>query len=88
MAKARARPAKKPAATPRRPSDAVRPAGAGPRSKALNRVARGLFHLGSYEFCPIGAENVRVRFAESAGAVLLTVHDPDVVLTARKKATT
>jgi hypothetical protein len=47
---------------------------------------RGLFHLGSFEFCPVGAENVRVRFAESSGAVVLTVHDPDVVLTARKNA--
>jgi ankyrin repeat protein len=45
---------------------------------------RGLFHLGSYEFCPVGAENVRVTFAESAGAMTLTVHDPDIVLTARK----
>ena len=48
--------------------------------------ARGLFHLGAYEFCPIGAENVRIRFAESAGAVVVTVHDPDVVLTARKSS--
>jgi hypothetical protein len=45
---------------------------------------RGLIHLGAYEFCPIGAENVRVTFAESVGAVVVTVHDPDVVLTARK----
>ena len=44
----------------------------------------GLTHLGSLEFCPMGAENVRVRFAESTGATVLTVHDPDVVLTARK----
>jgi hypothetical protein len=46
---------------------------------------RGLLHLGSYEFCPVGAENVRMRFEESTGVVLLTVHDPDVVLAARKK---
>jgi hypothetical protein len=45
---------------------------------------RGLFHLGAYEFCPMGAETVRIRFAESPGAVIVTVHDPDVVLTARK----
>lgn len=45
---------------------------------------RGLIHLGSYEFCPIGAENVRVRFAPTAGAMTLAVHDPDVVLTATK----
>lgn len=46
--------------------------------------ARGMFHLGAYEFCPVGAENVRIRFAESAGTMVATVHDPDVVLTARK----
>ena len=45
---------------------------------------RGLFHLGSYEFCPVGAENVRIKFAESADAMVLTVHDPDVVLTANR----
>ena len=48
------------------------------------RFARGLFHLGALEFCPVGAENVRIRFAESQGAMILTVHDPDVVLLARK----
>jgi hypothetical protein len=47
---------------------------------------RGLFHLGAYEFCPVGAENVRIRFAESAGAMTVTVHDPEVVLVARKSA--
>lgn len=46
--------------------------------------ARGLFHLGALEFCPMGAERVRIRFTESAGAMILTVHDPDIVLTARK----
>jgi hypothetical protein len=50
------------------------------------RFARALFHLGGFEFCPMGAENVRVKFAETAGAMVLTVHDPDVVLTARKAA--
>jgi hypothetical protein len=49
--------------------------------------ARGLFHLGAFVFCPIGAENVRIRFSESAGAMIVTVHDPDVVLTARKAPT-
>lgn len=48
------------------------------------RYGRGLFHLGSYEFCPMGAETVRIAFAESAGAMILTVRDPDVVVTARK----
>jgi hypothetical protein len=46
--------------------------------------ARGLTHLGSYEFYPAGAESVRIRFSESTVALTLTIHDPDVVLTARK----
>ncbi len=48
------------------------------------RVARGLVHLGNLDFFPVGAENVRIRFADANG-VSLTVHDPDVVLTARKQ---
>jgi hypothetical protein len=48
--------------------------------------ARGLFHLGALEFCPMGAENVRIRFVESAGTMTVTVRDPEVVLTARKTA--
>jgi hypothetical protein len=47
---------------------------------------RTLFHLGRYEFCPMGAESVRVAFTDSGGAMVLTVRDPDVVLTARKAA--
>lgn len=47
-------------------------------------VPRGLTHLGSLEFCPVGAENVRIRFAEAAGGTTLTIHDPDVVLTASR----
>jgi len=50
------------------------------------RFPRGLTHLGSYEFVPVGAERVRIRFNETAGAMTLTVHDPDVVLTAKKAA--
>ena len=48
--------------------------------------ARGLFHLGALEFCPMGAETVRIKFAEATGKMILTVHDPDIVLTARKLA--
>jgi hypothetical protein len=50
------------------------------------RYPRGITHLGGYAFVPVGSEHVRVRFAESGGSVILTVHDPDVVLTARKTA--
>src|SRR5690242_4080142 len=44
---------------------------------------RGLFHMGGLAFCAMGAETVRIRFAEAAGGMQLTVHDPDIVLTAR-----
>jgi hypothetical protein len=47
-------------------------------------TARGLTHLGSFEFYPAGAENVRVRFAESSSGITMTVHDPDVVLSVKK----
>ena len=53
----------------------------------LNRSgknARRLIHLGSYEFHPIGATAVRVRFAFEDAAAVLTVHDPDLVVTARR----
>jgi len=50
------------------------------------RFARGLFHLGSWTFCPAGAESVRIVFAESAGALTVTVRDPDPIVTARKNA--
>jgi hypothetical protein len=49
------------------------------------RMPRGLMHLGSFEFCPVGAENVKIRFAESSGGVALSIHDPDVVLRATKQ---
>ncbi len=45
---------------------------------------RGLVHLGDYSFRPAGAEAVRVRFSGSGDAIVLTVHDPDLVLTARR----
>jgi hypothetical protein len=50
------------------------------------RSPHRLTHLGSYEFVPAGAERVRVRFSETAAGMTLTVHDPDVVLTAKKAA--
>jgi hypothetical protein len=48
-------------------------------------MARGLRHLGDHVFHPVGAAAVRIRFGPSAGnTMLLTVNDPDVVLTARQ----
>src|SRR5262249_55589770 len=45
--------------------------------------ARGLFHLGNFEFCPIGAESVRVAFTREAPAKL-TVRDGELVLSANR----
>jgi hypothetical protein len=47
---------------------------------------RGLAHQGGYEFVPVGSEHVRIRFTETAGAWSLTVNDPDVLVTAKKRA--
>jgi len=43
-------------------------------------MGRSLFHLGDHVFHPCGASAVRIRFTGDA----LTVHDPDLVLTARR----
>jgi hypothetical protein len=48
------------------------------------KTQRGLMHLGSLEFYPIGSFVTRVRFAETGSGMVLTIHDPDVVLTARR----
>jgi hypothetical protein len=45
---------------------------------------RGLLHLGSREFYPLGSFAARIRFAEPSGVMVLTIHDPDLVLTARR----
>jgi hypothetical protein len=51
------------------------------------RMSRGMFHRGSLEFSPAGAENARIRFVGAAsGPVVLEVLDPDLVLRARKVA--
>ena len=43
-------------------------------------VGRPLMHLGNHFFHPAGASAVRIRFAKD----VLTVHDPDLLLTARR----
>ena len=48
-------------------------------------IGRGLIHLGNRVFHPIGAAAVRISFVEDNGAVVMTINDPNVVLTARKK---
>jgi hypothetical protein len=48
-------------------------------------MKRGLLQRGPREFSPVGAANVRIKFVvENGKATALTVHDPDVVLTARR----
>jgi hypothetical protein len=48
------------------------------------RIGRGLIYQGDNTFHPAGAEAVRVRFTAAGDASLLTVHDPDLVLTATR----
>jgi len=48
-------------------------------------MPRPLFHLGGNVFFPGGAPAVRVRFAENAGAMVMTVTDGDLEVTARKQ---
>jgi hypothetical protein len=54
--------------------------------KRVGGMARPLLHLGSRVFSPMGAEAVRIRFSSETPAALFTVHDPDVVVTARRVA--
>ena len=47
-----------------------------------------LFHVGGNAFHPAGADAVRIRFTGTrTTGMTLTIHDPDVVITARAKAT-
>ncbi len=47
-------------------------------------TARALTHVGDHAFHPAGASAVRVRFSGAGADGLLTVHDPDLILTARR----
>ncbi len=48
------------------------------------RPARFLSALGGRTFHPVGAQGVRIRFAASGEEMVLTVHDPGLILTARR----
>jgi len=48
-------------------------------------MGRPLVHLGERSFYPAGAPSVRIRFNEDRDGVLMTVNDPELVLTARRK---
>lgn len=47
-------------------------------------MGRPLYHLGDKVFYPAGAAAVRIRFTEDANGIIMTVHDPNLVLTARR----
>jgi hypothetical protein len=49
-------------------------------------MPRPLFHVGERSFYPWGAPSVRIRFAEENGGVVMTVSDPEIVLTAHRKS--
>src|SRR5262249_37309629 len=50
----------------------------------IGTIGRGLFFIGDRTFHPAGASAVRIRFAGSGADTSLTVHDPDVVVTASR----
>lgn len=47
-------------------------------------MGRPLYYLGKREFYPAGAPDVRIRFAEDGPAMVMTVNDGEVILTARR----
>jgi hypothetical protein len=48
-------------------------------------IGRPLFHLGDHAFYPAGAPSVRIRFVDDQGSIMMTIHDPELVLTARQR---
>jgi hypothetical protein len=50
-------------------------------------TSRPLFYLGERVFYPAGAHSVRIRFIQEAKVLVMTVNDPDVVLTAHRRRT-
>jgi hypothetical protein len=47
-------------------------------------MGRPLIHVGDRSFYPAGAPAARIRFTEDSDGVVMTVHDPDLVLTAKR----
>jgi len=47
-------------------------------------MGRPLYHLGKREFYPAGAPDVRIRFAEDGNAIVMTVNDGEMTMTARR----
>jgi hypothetical protein len=48
-------------------------------------TGRPLHHLGERVFHPAGAAAVRIKFMDDKAGMLMTITDPDLVLTARRK---
>jgi hypothetical protein len=51
-------------------------------------MGRPLYHLGNLAFYPAGASSVRIRFIADNAGTLMTVNDPDPVLTVRRRQPT
>ena len=49
---------------------------------------RPLYHLGERAFYPAGAAAVRIRFVQDGENLMVTVHDPELMLTAHKRQET
>jgi len=49
-------------------------------------MGRPLLHLGNRVFYPLGAPSVRIRFTTENSATIMTVSDPDVILTLLRKS--
>ena len=47
----------------------------------IGKTQRGLMHLGSREFYPLGSFATRIRFSETSGRMTIGIYDPDLVLT-------
>jgi hypothetical protein len=47
-------------------------------------IGRPLYHLGKREFYPAGAPEVRIKFVEDGPAMVMTVNDGEMTLTARR----
>jgi hypothetical protein len=58
----------------------------GPTLARLGRPARNLVYVGDRVFFPVGAPLVRITFRSSPAGLMLTVHDPDLVVEARRQA--
>jgi hypothetical protein len=51
-------------------------------------MGRPLLHLGDRAFYPAGAPSVRIRFTADKAGMVMTVYDPQLVMTARRNEQT